>query len=103
MDIFHDWQPREIEAMQRATAWLRSIQPKKKKMSTTNDITGDSIQTKPASKDYRDGWERIYGSGTFQNGNNHASDGELDVPDNTPADGRVCDCEDAPCCGHYEL
>jgi len=74
MDIFHDWQPREIEAMQRATAWLRSIQPKKKKMSTTNDITGDSIQTKPASKDYRDGWERIYGSGTFQNGNNHDSD-----------------------------
>jgi hypothetical protein len=29
---------------------------------------------------------------------------ELDLPpDNRPQDGRVCDCEDAPCCGHYEL
>ena len=27
MDIFHDWTPREIEAMQRATAWLRAKQP----------------------------------------------------------------------------
>jgi hypothetical protein len=24
-------------------------------------------------------------------------------PSNRPQDGRVCDCEDAPCCGHYEL
>lgn len=24
-------------------------------------------------------------------------------PNNRPQDGRVCDCEDAPCCGHYEL
>ena len=23
------------------------------------------------------------------------------APDNTPQDGRVCDCEDAPCCGCY--
>lgn len=23
-------------------------------------------------------------------------------PNNRPQDGRVCDCEDAPCCGHYE-
>ena len=22
---------------------------------------------------------------------------------NRSQDGRVCDCEDAPCCGHYEL
>jgi hypothetical protein len=22
---------------------------------------------------------------------------------NRPQDGRVCNCEDAPCCGHYEL
>ena len=84
MDIFHDWQPREIEAMKRATARLRSIQPKKKKMSSTNDITGDSIQTKPASKDYSDGWERIYGSGTFQNGNNHYSE-VVSERDETPA------------------
>jgi hypothetical protein len=21
---------------------------------------------------------------------------------NRPADGRICDCEDAPCCDHYE-
>ena len=27
MDIFHDWQPREIAAMKRATAWLRAMQP----------------------------------------------------------------------------
>jgi hypothetical protein len=25
------------------------------------------------------------------------------APDNRPQDGRVCKCEDAPCCGHYEL
>ena len=24
--IFHDWRPREIAAMQRATAWLRAMQ-----------------------------------------------------------------------------
>jgi len=22
---------------------------------------------------------------------------------NRPEDGRTCDCEDAPCCGHYDL
>jgi hypothetical protein len=26
-----------------------------------------------------------------------------ETPNNRPQDGRVCDCEDAPCCGHYEL
>lgn len=30
-------------------------------MSTRNDITGDSIQTKPTSQKYRDNWERIFG------------------------------------------
>lgn len=32
-------------------------------------------------------------------------DGEkwISEPNNRPQDGRVCDCEDAPCCGHYEL
>jgi hypothetical protein len=31
-------------------------------------------------------------------------DGEkwISEPNNRPQDGRVCDCEDAPCCGHYE-
>jgi hypothetical protein len=24
------------------------------------------------------------------------------VPNNRPQDGRICQCEDAPCCGHYE-
>ena len=38
--------------------------------------------------------------GTFQNGKDHTPD---HTPDNTPTDGRVCDCEDAPFCGHYEL
>lgn len=28
---------------------------------------------------------------------------ENETPDNRPQDGRICDCEDAPCCGHYEL
>ena len=27
----------------------------------------------------------------------------ISEPNNRPQDGRVCDCEDAPCCGHYEL
>jgi len=31
-------------------------------MSTArNDITGDSIQSKPSSDLYRDNWERIFG------------------------------------------
>jgi len=73
-------------------------------MSSTskNDITGDTIQTKPASAAYRDGWDRVFGSGTFQNGNNHNSDVSSEREE-TPAYGWVCDCEDAPCCGHYEL
>jgi hypothetical protein len=25
------------------------------------------------------------------------------TPNNRPQDGRICNCEDAPCCGHYEL
>ena len=28
MDIFEDWQPREKAAMERATAWLRAVQPR---------------------------------------------------------------------------
>lgn len=27
----------------------------------------------------------------------------ISEPNNRPQDGRICDCEDAPCCGHYEL
>jgi hypothetical protein len=27
---------------------------------------------------------------------------EQSAPNNRPQDGRVCNCEDAPCCGHYE-
>jgi len=30
-------------------------------MSTTNDITGDSIQSKPNNDLYRDNWEKIFG------------------------------------------
>jgi len=66
------------------------------KKTARNDITHDKIKTKPANKKYAEGWDRIFGGGSFQNGKDH-------TPDNTPQDGRVCDCEDAPCCGHYEL
>lgn len=27
-----------------------------------NDITGDNLVSKPATKNYEDGWERIYGN-----------------------------------------
>ena len=30
-------------------------------MVTKNEITGDKIQTKPTTKEYEDGWERIFG------------------------------------------
>jgi hypothetical protein len=30
-------------------------------MPTTNDVTGDSIQTKQATDKYREGWETIFG------------------------------------------
>lgn len=35
-------------------------------MATTNDITGDSIQTKTNNQQYRDGWDRIFGKKTKQ-------------------------------------
>lgn len=31
-------------------------------MAATNDITGDSLQSKSNSDSYRDGWERIFGN-----------------------------------------
>lgn len=31
-------------------------------MATRNDITGDSIKTRPSSDAYRNEWERIYGA-----------------------------------------
>ena len=30
-------------------------------MATTNDITGNTIQTKGVTDAYRDGWDRIFG------------------------------------------
>ena len=30
-------------------------------MTATNDITGDSIHSKPSNDLYRDNWERIFG------------------------------------------
>ena len=30
-------------------------------MAAQNDITGDSLVSKPASSDYRSGWDRIFG------------------------------------------
>jgi len=35
--------------------------------------------------------------------NYNADNQEDGPPNNRPQDGRVCDCEDAPCCGHYEI
>lgn len=44
-------------------------------MSTArNDITGDSIQSKPSSDLYRDNWDRIFGKKSEQK----------DPPDDTP-------------------
>lgn len=31
-------------------------------MATSNDITGDAIQSKPSTDLYREGWERIFGA-----------------------------------------
>lgn len=31
-------------------------------MTAKNDITGDSIKTRPSTDSYRDSWERIYGA-----------------------------------------
>jgi hypothetical protein len=46
-------------------------------MTTTNDITGDSLTTKTNTDAYRDGWERIFGNkekvndGQRDTGNKH--------------------------------
>jgi hypothetical protein len=40
-------------------------------MSTArNDITGDSIQSKPSSDLYRDNWDRIFGGKNSSESNN---------------------------------
>jgi hypothetical protein len=31
-------------------------------MTAHNDITGDSINTKPSTDAFRDGWDRIFGT-----------------------------------------
>lgn len=31
-------------------------------MTATNDVTGDPIKTKVTTEEYRDNWERIYGT-----------------------------------------
>ena len=33
-------------------------------MATKNDITGDTLKTKPASDKYRENWDRIFGKKT---------------------------------------
>ena len=35
-------------------------------MATKNDITGDTLKTKPASEKYRENWDRIFGNKTPQ-------------------------------------
>ena len=35
-------------------------------MASINDITGDSIQTKATTKDYRDNYDRIFGKKVSQ-------------------------------------
>tara|TARA_R110000824_G_scaffold54956_1_gene151523 strand:- start:73 stop:261 length:189 start_codon:yes stop_codon:yes gene_type:complete len=32
----------------------------------------------------------------------YAKPDEVKAKDNRPANGRICDCEDAPCCGCYD-
>ena len=34
-------------------------------MTCRNDITGDKIQTKPGTKQYRDGWDAIFGKAGY--------------------------------------
>jgi hypothetical protein len=36
--------------------------PNQKKYTATNDVTGALLKSKPPSKEYEDGWERIFGS-----------------------------------------
>ena len=31
-------------------------------MTTTNDVTGDRLASKPNSKKYRDNWDKIFGN-----------------------------------------
>lgn len=38
----------------------------RKSMATHNDVTGDEIISKPSSKEYEDGWERIFGKKPIQ-------------------------------------
>lgn len=53
------------------------------KMRIVNGIELDDGVDEPVAYDWHDRYES--------------------EPNNRPQDGRVCDCEDAPCCGHYEL
>lgn len=81
-------------------------------MRTVNGIELDDGVDEPEAYDWHDapslcakghGWLNLDGScsACLRNANPPAYDTE--APNNRPQDGRICDCEDAPCCGHYEL
>jgi len=54
-------------------------------MTSRNDITGDKLQTKPATKQYRDGWEAIFGKAGYPT---------------PPTEKETCCGSCSPCGGH---
>jgi|14BtaG_2_1085337.scaffolds.fasta_scaffold12588_4 hypothetical protein len=62
-DVFHDWNPREIDALKRATAQLRSKQPQKKELNVEKpNLKGCYYSTSHHCYiiNIYDGKERIY-------------------------------------------
>lgn len=47
--------------------------------TSKNDITGDTISTKPVTDQYRENWEKIFGNKTNQKENNQNSKEETGV------------------------
>lgn len=41
-------------------------------MASRNEITGDEIKSKPTSKEFTDGWERIFGKKNIEEGKKEA-------------------------------
>lgn len=58
-----------------------------KTMTTKNSITGDMIRTRPATKEYQDNWDRIFGNEKDSEADGDAAslqDADIAVPEETP-------------------
>ena len=84
---------------------LRTYTKDNQTMRIVNGIELDDGVDEPDAYDWRTRHESYHKHLYVDATPKQVWDGEkwINEPNNRPQDGKVCDCEDAPCCGHYEL